>query len=1370
MNLRRLVPLVALLLALPLVQAATASHTAQPGSVTIAGSLQSELGCPGDWQPECATTHLTYDVNDTVWQGTWTVPAGAYEYKAALNGAWDENYGAHAAQNGDNIGLAGGSSVKFYYDHETHWITDSKNSVIATVPGSYQSEIGCTGDWDPACLRSWLEDPDGNGVYEFSTDAIPSGNYEAKVAIGESWDENYGAGGQSNGANIAFSVGALATVTFSYNSSSHALSVTSTSHAPSHDNDIWWDGLAHDSRDTLYRVPRGAVTRGNDVLVRFRTYHDDATGVTLRAWLDGERLYPMQRVASDVPCGLAFGCDYWQARVETPRTGTLYYRFVVRDGSKTVYYEDDSDVRDGGWGKPFDASPDWGWALTIYQPSFASPVNWMKNGVVYQIFPDRFRNANPANDPVKGQPKEPAWSTDARYAYPNGTADERARDRILRLPWGELPEGYCRNYQAADCAKRWQAGTGREGPFGRDYYGGDLAGVTQKLPYLKELGVTVIFFNPIFAASSNHRYDTRDYKKLDPYLGTQSDWDKLVREAKALGIKVLLDGVFNHTSSDSPLFDRYRNFASVGACESASSQYRTWYRFRAPVGVEPAPCAGNTYYDSWAGFDSLPQLTENDAVRNYVYGADDSAARSWLKNGAAGWRLDVMQEKSTDFWRGFRQRIYDVDPDTIIIGELWKKFDVLPFVQGDTADTAMNYRLRDATIGLLAPQAFDGKGFPGSGSPIAPSSFRNRLESIREDYPDRTYFSLMNLLDSHDTERLLWTLTPGAENRADREANAANLAEGKRRQQLAALVQMTVPGAPTIYYGDEVALTGDDDPDDRRTYPWADDTSERGNDTRRPDTSMLAYYKSLTSLRSHHAALRDGELTFLLADDAARTVAYGRKSGNDAVVVALNSSREARTLRIPVAGYLPDGTRMGDATVSGGELVVTLPALAGAALESRDADLTPPAAPASATAGADGLRVQLSWNSVSDASRYAVYRSWVTRGGYERIATVTGTSFVDDSAQLQSGQRTFYVIRSVDAPGNESASSNEASAVPSYSIGWANLQWPPTLDYTVSAERTTDTVYGQVWIDNVTSRSGPAPGLRAELGYGAQGSDPATWAWHAMDFNVDVGNNDEYMGVFQPSVPGTYSYLTRYSTNGGETWTYGSLTGPGAGAPGTMTVHANADTTAPGSPANLRADGAGATTVVVGWDAVDAGDLFRYDVYRSTTSGSAYELAGSVPAGTTTFTDAALTTGTRYYYVVKAVDRAANASGFSNEANAVPQNRTVQVTFVVTPPATTPATATLAIAGNQPELCNWCNTHTVTLAKGGDGKWRITIPFLEGTSIEYKFTLGSWDFVEKDGACGETANRTVRVAGDTSAAQSVESSVLNWRNVAPCGS
>lgn len=185
-----------------------APATAAPSSVTIAGSLQSELGCPGDWQPDCAATHLAYDSNDDVWQQSFAILAGAWEYKAALNNTWDENYGANAQANGANIALSlvANASVKFYYDDKSHWVTDNRNTRIVVAPGSFQSELGCAGDWDPGCLRSWLQDIDGDGTFEFWTAGLPSGNYEAKAAINESWDENYGVDGAQNGANIAFSV------------------------------------------------------------------------------------------------------------------------------------------------------------------------------------------------------------------------------------------------------------------------------------------------------------------------------------------------------------------------------------------------------------------------------------------------------------------------------------------------------------------------------------------------------------------------------------------------------------------------------------------------------------------------------------------------------------------------------------------------------------------------------------------------------------------------------------------------------------------------------------------------------------------------------------------------------------------------------------------------------------------------------------------------------------------------------------------------------------------------------------------------------------------------------------------------------------
>ena len=205
-----------------------ASDTPDPSSVTVAGSLQDELGCPGDWQPDCADTHLGFDAEDDVWQGFFNVPAGLWDYKAALNDSWTENYGEGGVRDGPNIGLDLGAAtdVKFYYSHETHWITDNVNSVIATAAGSFQSEMGCSGDWQPWCLRSWLQDPDGDEIFVFETSKLPAGDYETKVAHDEDWAENYGDGGVPGGANIPFNVPAdCADMSFEYELSSHILTV-----------------------------------------------------------------------------------------------------------------------------------------------------------------------------------------------------------------------------------------------------------------------------------------------------------------------------------------------------------------------------------------------------------------------------------------------------------------------------------------------------------------------------------------------------------------------------------------------------------------------------------------------------------------------------------------------------------------------------------------------------------------------------------------------------------------------------------------------------------------------------------------------------------------------------------------------------------------------------------------------------------------------------------------------------------------------------------------------------------------------------------------------------------------------------------------
>jgi glycosidase/fibronectin type 3 domain-containing protein len=1363
-------------------------HVISGTTATLVGSLQSELGCSGDWDPTCTATDLLLDPADDVYQRVFNVPAGDYEYKVAIDHDWAENYGLHGVRDGSNIpfNLGAPTAVKFYYDHKSHWITDNQSSVIAVAPGSFQSELGCAGDWDPGCLRSWLQDPDENEIYEFTTTAIPAGNYEGKVAINESWDENYGAGGAPGGANLAFTVPFDgAEVKFTYYSVIHLLTITTPGGLVT-DNNVEWDGLRHNSRDPLYRTPGGAVAAGTPVLIRFRTFHSDVTGVSLRVYdinANGQKIIPMTLAASDVSCyqvGLeSESCDFWQATLNEATPNNLWYRFIVADGSDTDYYDDNTPALDGGLGAPTDEIEDHSFALMVYEPDFTAP-DWAKSASIYQIFPDRFNNDNPKNDPQTG---------DIRYDDP-----------VIALPWSTLPEGYCRNYADGNINCPWRfdampppSSPNKEQPRGRDYYGGDLRGVTQKLDYLKDLGITTIYFNPIFDAGSNHSYDTQDYYTIDPYFGTQGDFQKLVTEARQRDIRIVLDGVFNHMSSDSPFFDRYHHYDTIGACESADSPYRAWFNFRAPAGNEPSPCApstpgGNdTYYEGWFGFDSIPVINKTlPEVQAYFLTGEDSVSRYWLHHGAAGWRLDVSGDASfpNGYWETFREVTKSTDPDALLISETWQKDStLLRMIRGDRLDTTMNYRLRDAVIGLLAPGPFDSKGFADSGRIISPSEFAARMESIREDYPDAAYYSLMNLLDSHDTERLRWTLTPGEETTASKELNALNVAEGKTRQQLASLIQFTVPGAPTVFYGDEVGVTGDDDPDDRRTYPWADEGGL-------PDQAMFDHYQALNALRTANSVLTDGDFRILLADDASGVVAYGRKTSNRAALIIVNRSDEAQTGAIPVAGYLPDGVTLnqayavgdggaGSVAVVNGKITGTIGPMSAVIFLSGNVDLQPTAAPANLHVTDEGsAQVSLAWNSVSGATGYSVYRSPLSGGGFVKVGDVAGTSFTDTG--LQNARTYFYVVTALDNAGNESENSNEVSALPHLTIGWANLQWPPTMTHTISVVDRTDTAYGQVWIDGVTNLPGATESLRAQLGFGPTDSNPAgnpAWTWVEASFNVDAGNNDEFMASMLPDAVGTYDYVYRYTTTNGRDWLYADLNGPiPDGAlppnPGELTVVSGSDTTAPATPTGLHVVSASPAGIELAWDAI-TGDptLYGYEVRRSDTSGGLYTTIALVTG--TSYTDAAVVENATYYYVVRSVDLSFNRSSDSGEVEATAELRTVTLVFNVTVPASTDGTGrSVYIAGFLDRLDGgypqW-DPGGVVLTRLDATHWTITFTGRESTQIEYKYTLGDWDHVEKDGACGEIANRQLTLSYGATGTQTVNDVVPNWRNVSPCG-
>src|SRR3990170_6352240 len=477
---------------------------------------------------------------------------------------------------------------------------------------------------------------------------------------------------------------------------------------------------------------------------------------------------------------------------------------------------------------------------------FKSPI-WVKDAVFYQIFPDRFRDGDPSNNPVDGDLLWRAWSREESIS-------------ALKMPWNEIPEEPAR---------------------GRDWFGGDLKGVQDKAQYLADLGVTAIYLNPTMDSTDNHGYTIIDYKSVNRYFGTHSrlqDGTLVVDPEKSLEvfrnmtnelnkheIKVILDGVFNHVSAKHQWFDRDNDFQSQGAYENQSSQWYTWFNFY----------NWPNSYQAWHGFLNLPEVTEVADFKTYVYGdPNDSVIKFWHALGVDGWRLDTGQDINHSFWKGFRTAYKQLNHDGYIVGEFFG--DATPWLQGDEWDSVMNYRFRDAVLEWALGGNVNGFDF--------------KLTSIIDDYPSEAFYAAFNLLDSHDTERALTRL--GGE---------------KNRMKLAVIFQMTYPGAPVVYYGDEAGMQGLTDPDCRRPYLWQDLGLE-------PDLNMLEHYKRLISIRKGYSVLRTGTLHTLLTDNANHIYTLVREdnSTNPIAVLIYNDGVTPQTVTVDLSSFLSDGANLTD--------------------------------------------------------------------------------------------------------------------------------------------------------------------------------------------------------------------------------------------------------------------------------------------------------------------------------------------------------------------------------------------------------------------------------------------------------------------------
>lgn len=520
--------------------------------------------------------------------------------------------------------------------------------------------------------------------------------------------------------------------------------------------------------------------------------------------------------------------EYWELHFFATTPGLYWYHFEL----------------DTPWGRSFvrnvgrgvgDFAPDASdFQQTVYDKNFKTP-DWLKGGIIYQIFPDRF--------------------------YSSGTEKHGVRPSRVMRRWGDEP--FWREEQM-------------NGIWNNDYFGGDLKGVEEKLLYLANLGVTCIYLNPIFEANSNHRYDTADYEKIDPLLGTEDDLKSLCKTAKEqYGISIILDGVFSHTGCDSKYFNIYSNYDDVGAYNSKESPYYPWYKF----------INWPDEYHSWWGIKLLPEvIEETPEYREYICGKN-GILRKWLKCGISGWRLDVADELPDVFLDDLRRAVKDENSDAVIIGEVWEDATIKlaygerrRYLLGEQLDSVMNYPFADAVLNFVKFANAD--------------AFIDSVMSIIEKYPPQVTNVLMNHIGTHDTERAITRLAgencEGYGRHWQHEHNKLSdydYYRGVSMMKIASLIQYTLPGVPSLYYGDEIGMQGMKDPFNRSCMDWYE-----------PNTELHRWYKRLGEIRRGCKAFERG--SFVPVYCSYKTVAYLRSGDNNEVLVAVNLDENAVDINV----------------------------------------------------------------------------------------------------------------------------------------------------------------------------------------------------------------------------------------------------------------------------------------------------------------------------------------------------------------------------------------------------------------------------------------------------------------------------------------
>jgi len=1232
-----------------------------------------------------------------------------------------------------------------------------------SFPGDYASILGGV-DWQPADPAVQGSDPDGDGVWTLTV-TLPGGKYEFKVAIDGAWDENYGAGGAPDGPNIGFIVPdeggdvifyydrTTGEINLGVNVASGPIPALRTERG---DGVIATATLRHDSRSDLYRVPFGAQPTNTDVTLRLRTAANDAEQVTL-LWgsvSDGAmRFAPMQVVARDDRY------EWWQTTINTGAAlDVLAYGFTISDGGVTVYYADD-ERHDGGLGRSYTAMPagDLGWNIYVYDPDFEAPA-WARNATIYQIFPDRFRDGDPSNNPTADD-----------WFYP----DECGGHARPISPWNSLvpdPEPYDPNRNP-----EWY------GTYNCTFFGGDLQGVQEKLDYLQSLGVTTIYFNPIFDSPSNHKYDGRDYRQVDDNLAIVGDpeasndfFAQFAAEVAERGMTLILDGVPNHSSSDSPFFDRFDRHETVGACESEAGPYRGWYFFDPARPAGTGACAGDVNFRGWFNVATLPQLdTANEEVIDNWLG-EEGIALTWLDlPGVDGWRIDVVPDVvniNPHFFELMRTAVKAAHPDALLISETWREDEARLRVLGDEFDTTMNYRFRSAVLGFLRDGNFEDND--GGVPALSATEFEAALRAMQEDYPPAAFATAMNLLSSHDVNRAVRVLDHDGIDFAALEPNNG-FEDGRARLALAAVLQFTLPGAPTIYYGDEVGLVGfgsdagRDDPYNRQPYPWPDaDGYDDLPAWRQQDTELLAHYQRLGQLRQQHSFLRTGSWDTLLVDDAGLVV-FGRKDASGAALIAVNRSATDLPVSFDASGYLPWGAELrdpfGDATLTVGALgniAFDAPALGFQLwVTAEDVDFTTPFAPEIVETAEGNGSVTLTIQGDDSAERYAVLRSPVD-GGFVEIAVLPGSDVPFDFTDtgLTNGATYFYRVAAIGYNGLRSDASDAVAPTPHAVVQSVVVEAPLTFQHTLSAIEPSQETRAAVFAPGLTDVVGRAPGVIMQAGWSLLDSDGA-FTWTDGEYVTDnQGGGDVYAARLLPDAVGEYAVKWRASTTGGREWTESINEAR-------MTVFPNPDTEAPRPPFRLDEVARNAGLIAIGIRASRGGDLHAFRICRTdlTADEEGCAVSVDVPKITSIFTDTTVTSGHTYVYTVQSVDTAFNISEPSPAITLTAELSMVDVTWRVLVPAETPTEDMLFIAGdNVDAFLAPYNPGLTPMTPVDDRHWEFTATLKEGATLLYKYTRGSWETVEQWGSISGFGNRQLTVVKGDDGTMLVEDTATDW--------